>query len=73
MSKKVQDKAVTAYFISNAYETTKPFDFEATYTLLLKFQNGTMKILDFDKEESTFYDRSNGRYYKVKDGVKMGK
>lgn len=73
MSKKVQDKAVTAYFISNAYESTKPFDFEATYTLLLKFQNGTMKILDFDKEESTFYDRSNGRYCKVKDGVKMGK
>ena len=73
MSKKVLDKAVTAYYISNAYESTKPFDFEATYTLLLKFQNGTLKILDFNNSESTFYDRSNGRYYKVRDGVKIGK
>ncbi len=73
MSKKVLDKAVSAYFISNAYESTKPFDFDPIYSLLLKFQNGTMKVLDFDSNESTFYDRSNGRYYKVKDGVKMGK
>ena len=73
MSKKVLDKAVTAYFISNAYESTKPFDFDPIYSLLIKFQNGSMKILDFDSNESTFYDRSNGRYYKVKDGVKMGK
>lgn len=73
MSKKVLDKAVTAYFISNAYESTKPFNFDPIYSLLLKFQNGTMKVLDFDSNESTFYDRSNGRYYKVKDGVKMDK
>ena len=73
MSKKTLDKAVTAYFISNAYESTKPFNFEPIYSLLIKFQNGTMKVLDFDSSESTFLDRSNGRYYKVKDGVKMGK
>lgn len=73
MSKKVLDKAITAYFISNAYESTKPFNFDPIYSLLLKFQNGTTKVLDFDSNESTFYDRSNGRYYKVKDGVKMGK
>jgi hypothetical protein len=73
MPKKTLDKAVTAYLISNAYESTKPFDFEAANSLLLKFQNGTMIVLDFDSSESTFYDRSNGRYYKVKEGVKMGK
>ena len=73
MSKKTLDKAVTAYFISNAYESTKPFNFEPIYSLLIKFQNGTMKVLDFDSSESTFLDRSNGRYYKVKEGVEMGK
>jgi hypothetical protein len=73
MSKKTLDKAVTAYFISNAYESTKPFNFDPIYSLLIKFQNGTMKVLDFDSSESTFLDRSNGRYYKVKEGVKMGK
>ena len=73
MSKKTMDKAVTAYFISNAYESTKPFNFEPIYSLLIKFQNGTMKVLDFDSSESTFLDRSNGRYYKVKEGVEMGK
>jgi hypothetical protein len=73
MSKKTLDKAVTAYFISNAYESTKPFNFDPIYSLLIKFQNGTMKVLDFDSSESTFLDRSNGRYYKVKEGVEMGK
>jgi len=73
MSKKTLDKAVTAYFISNAYESTKPFNFEPIYSLLIKFQNGTMKVLDFDSSESTFLDRSSGRHYKVKEGVGMGK
>lgn len=73
MPKKTMDKAVTAYFISNAYQSSKPFNFEPVYALLLTFQDGSMKVLDFDSSESTFYDRSNGRYYRVKDGVKMGK
>jgi hypothetical protein len=66
------DKASTAYFISNAYQSSRPFNFDPLYSLLLKFQNGNMKVLDFDSNESTFYDRSNGRYYKIKEGVKMG-
>jgi hypothetical protein len=73
MSKKTMDKAVTAYFISNAYQSAKPLNFNPIYSLLIKFQNGTMKILDFNSSESTFFDRSNGKYYKVKDGVKMDK
>ena len=73
MPKKTMDKAVTAYFISNAYQSAKPFNFEPVYALLLTFQDGSMKVLDFDSSESTFYDRSNGRYYKIKEGVKMGK
>ena len=73
MSKKVLDKASTAYLISNAYQSSRPFNFDPLYSLLLKFQNGTMKVLDFDSNESTFYDRSNGRYYKMKEGVKIDK
>jgi hypothetical protein len=73
-AKTVLDKKTTAYFLANSYQSyTDKTGFAAQFSLFVKFNDGSTKILDFSANNVDFYDRSTDRFYKVKPGVSYPK
>jgi hypothetical protein len=68
-SKNTLDNATTAYLLSNSYQAfVYNKQFNPKFTIILKFNNGSGKILDFG-DENIFYDRESGFHYKLKPGI----
>ena len=63
------DNTTTAYFLANSYHAfVYDKQFNPKFTIIIKFNDGSTKILDFGNE-NLFYDRESGFHYKVKPGV----